>query len=63
MNNEIIYIVGSDIETSSFYAEFDNEAKAIDFAKENLDKLPFVQKVVTEYDDLGNETFTDYIDI
>lgn len=63
MNNEIIYIVGSDIETSSFYAEFDNEAKAIDFAKENLDKLPFVQKVVTEYDDFGNETFTDYIDI
>lgn len=63
MTNEIIYIVGSDLETSSFYAEFDNEAKAIDFAKKNLDKLPFVQKVVTEYDDLGNENFVDYIDI
>lgn len=63
MNNEIIYIVGSDLETSSFYVEFDNEAQAIDFAKKNLDKLPFVQKVVTKYDELSNETFTEYIDI
>ena len=63
MTNEIIYLVGSDIETSNFYAEFDNENKAIDFAKRNLDKLPFVQKVVTEYDSLGNETDVQYIDI
>ena len=63
MTNEIIYAVGSDIETSNFYAEFDAEDKALDFAKRNLDKLPFVQKIVIEYDDFGNETNVDYIDI
>ena len=58
-----IYHVGSDIETSTFFAEFESEDKAIAFAKRNMDKLPFVQKIVLDYDENGIETAVDYIDI
>lgn len=58
-----IYHVGSDIETSTFFAEFESESEAIEFAKLNMDKLPFVQKIVLEYDENGFETAVDYIDI
>ena len=58
-----IYHVGSDIETSAFFAEFEKEADAIAFAKRNMDKLPFVQKITLEYDENGFETAVDYIDI
>ena len=53
MDNNIIYTVNSDISDDVLYAEFKTKDKAIEYAKQHLDKLPFVDELEVSYDARG----------
>lgn len=44
-HNSIVYTVNSDLDDEILYAEFDTKEEAIEYAKRNLDKLPFVDEL------------------
>lgn len=52
-SNSIVYAVNSDLDDGLLYAEFDNKDEAIDYAKQHLDKLPFVDELEVSYDANG----------
>ena len=52
-SNSIIYAVNSDLDDGLLYAEFENKDAAIDYAKQHLDKLPFVDELEVSYDANG----------
>lgn len=52
-SNPIIYAVNSDLDDGLLYAEFENKDTAIDYAKQHLDKLPFVDELEVSYDANG----------
>lgn len=49
-SNSIVYAVNSDLDDGLLYAEFENKDAAIDYAKQHLDKLPFVDELEVSYD-------------
>ena len=49
----IIYEVNSDLDDELLFAEFNTEEEALKYAKENIDRLPFVDKVEVIFDDQG----------
>lgn len=52
-SNSIVYAVNSDLDDGLLYAEFENKDAAIDYAKQHLDKLPFVDELEVSYDANG----------
>ena len=50
----VIYSVSSDIDDGILYAEFETEEKAIEYAKQHMDKLPFVDRLEVSYDANGD---------
>lgn len=52
-SNSIVYAVNSDLDDGLLYAEFENKDAAIDYAKQHLDKLPFVDELEVSYDTNG----------
>ena len=52
-NTKFIYAANSDLDDELFYAEFDTKDEAIDYAKQHLDKLPFVDELEVSYDANG----------
>ena len=52
-SNPIIYAVNSDLDDGLLYAEFENKDAAIEYAKQHLDKLPFVDELEVSYDTTG----------
>lgn len=52
-SNSIIYAVNSDLDDGLLYAEFGDKDAAIDYAKQHLDKLPFVDELEVSYDANG----------
>lgn len=50
---EVIYAVNSDLDDGILYAEFETEDAAIEYAKRNLDKLPFIDELQVSRDDKG----------
>lgn len=52
-SNSIVYAVNSDLDDGLLYAEFKNKDAAIDYAKQHLDKLPFVDELEVSYDANG----------
>ena len=52
-NTKFIYTANSDLDDELFYAEFDTKDEAIDYAKQHLDKLPFVDELEVSYDANG----------
>lgn len=56
MNNtqsSLVYAVNSDLDDGILYAEFETEDAAIEYAKRNLDKLPFVDELQVSRDANG----------
>lgn len=51
--NSIVYAVNSDLDDGILYAEFETEDAAIEYAKRNLDKLPFVDELQVSRDANG----------
>lgn len=51
--SSIVYAVNSDLDDEILYAEFDTKDAAIDYAKRNLDKLPFVDELHVSRDANG----------
>lgn len=51
--NSIVYAVNSDLDDGILYAEFETEDAAIEYAKRNLDKLPFVDELQVSRDTNG----------
>ena len=70
-NTSIVYTVNSDLDDEILYAEFDTKDEAIEYAKRNLDKLPFVDELhvsrdangeiedVFEYETIWDHTMAD----
>ena len=70
-HNSIVYTVNSDLDDEILYAEFDTKDEAIEYAKRNLDKLPFVDELhvsrdadgeiddVFEYETIWDHTMAD----
>lgn len=52
-SNSIVYAVNSDLDDGLLYAEFEDKDAAIDYAKQHLDKLPFVDELEVSYDANG----------
>lgn len=53
VSGEIIYSVNSDLDDGILYAEFETKDAAIEYAKRNLDKLPFVDELHVSRDANG----------
>lgn len=51
--NSIVYAVNSDLDDGILYAEFETKDAAIEYAKRNLDKLPFVDELQVSRDANG----------
>lgn len=49
-SSEVIYAVNSDLDDEILYAEFETEDAAIEYAKRNLNKLPFVDELQVSRD-------------
>ena len=62
-NTKFIYAVNSDLDDELFYAEFETEEAAIEYATKHLDKLPFVDKVELVVDDGDYEDAISYTTI
>lgn len=45
MQNPVVYAVNSDLDDGILYAEFKTEEEALKYAKEHLDKLPYIDKM------------------
>jgi hypothetical protein len=59
-NKKIIYAVNSDLDDDLFYAEFDTMDKALKYAEDHLDKLPFIDEIELVVDDGGYEDAVSY---
>jgi rubrerythrin len=53
VSGEVIYSVNSDLDDGILYAEFETKDAAIEYAKRNLDKLPFVDELQVSRDANG----------
>jgi hypothetical protein len=53
VSREVIYSVNSDLDDGILYAEFETKDAAIEYAKRNLDKLPFVDELQVSRDANG----------
>lgn len=53
IQKSIVYAVNSDLDDGILYAEFETEDAAIEYAKRNLDKLPFVDELQVSRDANG----------
>ena len=51
--NPIVYAVNSDLDDGILYAEFATAEEAIEYAKQHMDKLPFVDELEVSYDANG----------
>ena len=51
--NPTVYVVNSDLDDGILYAEFETKEAAIEYAKRNLDKLPFVDELEVSRDANG----------
>ena len=52
--NPIVYAVNSDLDDGILYAEFATAEEAIEYAKQHMDKLPFVDELEVSYDANGD---------
>ena len=52
--NPIVYAVNSDLDDGILYAEFATKEEAIEYAKQHMDKLPFVDELEVSYDANGD---------
>jgi hypothetical protein len=59
-NIKFIYTANSDLDDELFYAEFETKDKAINYAMDHLDKLPFVDEVELVYNADGTEDAISY---
>lgn len=53
IQNSIVYAVNSDLDDGILYAEFETKDAAIEYAKRNLDKFPFVDELQVSRDANG----------
>jgi hypothetical protein len=53
VSREVIYSVNSDLDDGILYAEFETKDAAIEYAKRNLDRLPFVDELQVSRDANG----------
>lgn len=52
--NSVIYTVNSDLDDGILYAEFETKEAAMDYAKRNMDKLPFIDELEVSRDADGD---------
>ena len=59
-SRSVIYAVNSDLDDGILYAEFETKEAALEYAKRNLDKLPFVDELEVSRDENGdiNDVFS-----
>lgn len=53
-SRSVIYAVNSDLDDGLLYAEFETKEAALEYAKRNLDKLPFIDELEVSRDENGD---------